>query len=143
MTWAGARTAIVDVLDGLAITSPSLSIKRVYEFPPATVQDWPAFILYPPSGSNQHGPSSRFRNYRQRLRLIVSDQDMSQAAAIADAFREVLLSAFDSNVGLSGHATQALIQDWDEVGTFPIAEKVFIGFDTFLSVEVKQTVAFA
>jgi len=134
----------VDALDGLSITSPTnLAVKRVYENPPGTIQDWPAFIIYPPSMDATVGPGSRWRDYRVRLLMIISDQDMSQAAAIADAFREVLIPAFDAKVSLSGNATQCYIVGCETVGYFGIGEKVLIGFNSSLRVEVKETVAFS
>lgn len=145
MSWAGARTQIKTALEALAITSPTaLSVKRCYEFPPATIQDYPAFIIYPPSLDVQVGPSSRVRTYRPKLRMIVSDQDMSQSAAIADAFREVLVTAFDDKVDLTGTVTLCWIERCDELAGFEIpVGKMWIGFDSFLHLEIKETVNFS
>lgn len=147
MSWAGAKAAIVTALEGLSITSPQMSIKRVYANPPGTVQDWPSFIISPPGMHNTLGGSFRQRTYRVPILMVASDQDMAQAAAICDAFREVFVTAFDSNVGLSGHATQCYAEDIDPAGGYfipPIAGgKLFQGFQAYLHLEVKETVAFS
>lgn len=148
MTWAGAKAAIVDVLDGLAITSPvNLTIKRVYDVPPGTVQDWPAFIIDLPEVDNTVMPGMRWRNYRVPLLMIASDQDMTQAAGIVDAFREVLIPAFDAAVSLSGHATMCWVERIDRAGGFFIPPtstgKLFQGFQAYLHLEIKETVAFS
>lgn len=149
MSWAGAKVAIIDALDGLSITSPSAKIQRVYPNPPGTIQDKPSFIIYPPTLDITLGSQLRQRVYRPKLRLIVSDQDLGQAAAIADAFREVLVTAFDNKTHLvtsdepTGHATQCWIDRCDELTAFEIpAGKLWIGFDSYLHLEVKEPVEF-
>lgn len=143
MAWAGAKATMVTTLEGLSITSPTnLQIQRVYPNPPGTVQDWPAFIIYPPSLDVVLGMDLRERNYRVRLRLIISDHDMAQAANIADSFREALVPVWDDRVSLSGNAVQCWIERVEEVGFFSIGDKAFIGFDSFLFVEIKEGIEF-
>lgn len=131
------------VWEGAADASTSKrAVKRVYENPPGSVQDFPSFIMYAPSLKNTLGPGLRVRNYRPKLRLVVSDQDLASASAAADSFREILVTAFDSSIGLSGAATQCWVEDVDEIAAFEIGGKWFIGFDSYLNLEIKETVNF-
>lgn len=147
MAWKDARTEIKALLETVSIAEPiKEAIARVYEFPPPTVEDLPCFIIGLPALKIERGPSLRIRTYKVRLTLLVRDADVDRAAEIADAYREAILDVFDADVTLGGNCTQALAPEFEEGSGFEYpggSGKHYVGYDIFLTVEIKEAKAFS
>lgn len=130
MSWATAKARIKTVLEGVA------TIKRVYENPPNTLQDWPCFVIYPPAIENvqRHSGGWRITTYRARLRCITSDQDWDQAAARLDTIREATIDAFDLDTRLDANVTIIRGPTVEEAVQIPYGERTFLGFDVMLTI---------
>lgn len=131
--------------DGVAHADTSnRGIRRVYLNPPPTIQDWPCAIIYPPSLPEiRRGSGLREKDYRCKLRLIMTDEDADVASELVDTFREIVVDAFDVDVTLGGRVTQAYIESIEEMDTFNYGNKPFIGMESFLRMEMKESFAFA
>ena len=148
MTWRGTaqiRDKLVGVLNSVAITDPSAqSIIRTYATPPGSVSDVPCVIIYPPAVDAVDRPTQglRIKRYRVRLRCLVIDRDLDVGADIADAFREALIDAFDSNVTLSGTVVGITGPEAEEAKMYLYNGKDYTGVDLFLGFEEKTNKAF-
>jgi len=142
--WKDARAELKTILEGVSITSPiTETIARVYEFPPAQVQDQPCIIIYPPALDVQRNIGSlRIKNYRVICRLLLRDEDLGRASELADAYREALADKIDDNVTLNGKATVVSSQEITAVGNFSEAGYPFFGLDCILGIEFKETATF-
>lgn len=106
MTWAGARQAIAERLEGVTIEEPvEATIRAVHQFPRAALPkgECPCFVFalpgVPDYPDNSDANTWTRRTYDLDAGLFVEDADVTQAARILDAFREAVLDAF-SAVGL-------------------------------------------
>jgi hypothetical protein len=143
-SWRDSRDRIAALLATVAITEPAEnSIQRVYETPPATVQDVPCFIIYPPALTVERGSSLRIKSYTVRLRLLVMDADADRAADFADAFREATIDVFDADVTLDHKCAQIIGPRIEEAASFAYGGREFIGMDCFLTVQIKEPKAFS
>lgn len=119
MAYQDARDHIKTVLAGLSITSPAdMKIVRVYEEPPATVEDWPCFIMYGPAGSFQYsvgGAAIDEGPETEKVRLVLHDEKPQFAAELVRAFRAALIAAFKTEATLGGHAELGEVR-WDSPG---------------------------
>ena len=98
MPWSSARARIVVLLATLKLAEPVLStIAKVYPTPPPTIGDLPCFVIYPPALKVERGPGIRIKTYTVRLRLLVTDADLEQAADLVDAYREAVVDVFDTD----------------------------------------------
>src|SRR3990170_2834236 len=144
MTWAAAKAELVTILAGISITSPiAQTIAKVYPDPPGAVQDLPCVIVYPPSLDVQRIAGTRYKIYRSRLLLLVRDEDLDQAAAIVDAYRESLVDAFDSNVRLNGAAQRIDGPAVEPAAAFKYGLVDYTGFGAVLTVHLQDAVAFS
>lgn len=146
MAWADAKARIKTVLEGVSITTPETqSIARVFSDPPGSVPggDVPCFIIYPPSVAVGRGTARREKAYVVRLRLLVMDAGIEQAAAFVDAYREALVDAFDADVTLNGTASPGIIgQTVEEASGFSYGGIDYTGFDCLLTVSMVEAKAF-
>lgn len=144
MTWAAVKARVVVTLATVNITAPiTQTIKRVYPNPPGTIQDFPCFIIYPPAVEVERRPSGWRKNtYIVRLRCVVSDQDMDQAAALVDAYREATITAFDADTTLEGNATVILAQAFLEAGSVSIGGRDWTGLDCMLTIRDDSDVTY-
>ena len=124
MAWHDARLALLDVLDDLGeITvrrrghsDSTVRVARVYEHPPAAVNDHPAIIAAPPATTVERAASRRREEtLTQSLAIVVHDSNPDQAAAIADAIRQAVVERFDTATRLGGHADWIEGPDFDEL----------------------------
>lgn len=142
MSWADAKDKLADVLATVAITSPAaITIARVYSDPPGQVADLPCIIIYPPALTVRWQNSIEYKAYRARIRLVVKDADLAQAASLVDAFREALIDALSGSIKLGGGATVLNGTEVEEASDFEIpggSGKHYTGFDAFLPVNIQQ-----
>ena len=144
MTWRLARTRIAAILAAIEITDPTdANILRVYETPPATVEDAPCFIIYPPALKTERaGGGLRIKTYTVRMRCLVADEAVDRAADLVDAFREAVVDAFDVDLTLAGTVTHIVGPDVEEARGWLFGRE-FVGMDFLLTVTVKEPRAFA
>lgn len=145
--------SLLDYIDGSqagcgwdGITDESTShrgVKAVYANPPSKIADWPCFVIFPPALEVPNRLSGgRQKEYRVRLLLIGSDENLSSIAGFVDAMREEVVDAFDDGVTLSGNATQAYIEEVAPASRFEYGGENFTGIEHFLRVELKETYNF-
>ena len=145
MAWSDIRARLAVVLDAIAVTSPSAeSIKRVYLTSPATVEDLPCFIIYPPAVEVERRPGGwRVNKYGPlRLRCLVRDADVAVAVDFLDAFREATIAAFDAEIRLENEATLVQSQRIDEAKAFKYGGRDYVGFDCILGVRLDEQVTY-
>lgn len=143
-TYQAFRGALATLLGTLAITDPSaVTIKRAYEFPPDTIEDLPAAVIFPPSGDAEYHIALREKTYRVPVRILVSDADVDKAAEFVDAWREALIDLVDQNVSVTGTATKAWVSDWSRASSFDYAGRPYVGLDVTIDAELKQARNFA
>lgn len=147
MAWSDVRTRLATDLATVAITSPvAETVKRVYTFPPRIVQDYPAFIIYPPTVRVERGPSGRrIKHVVVRIRFVFADEDLDTAAEYLDAYREAVIDMFDTEIalGLTGGVQHIVGPDVQEVAGFKFGDRDFIGQDFLLSMQIKDNVTYA
>ncbi len=143
MAWADAKARIVAVLETLEITEPESEIKRVYPNPPGTIGDVPCVIVYPPARAVDRANSVRTKHYTVRLRLLVTDADLSQASALVDAYGEAIIDLFDVNLTLTHTATAIEGPTVEEASSFTYGAKAYTGFDALLTVHIEEGKAFS
>jgi len=141
MAWADAKARIVAVLETLEITDSE--INRVYPNPPGTIGDVPCVIVYPPAVTVDRANSVRTKHYTVRLRLLLTDADLAQAAALVDAYREALIDLFDDELTLSTTATAIEGPTVEEASSFTYGAKAYTGFDALLTVHIEEGKAFS
>lgn len=124
--------------DGTAQASTSRrALKRVYETPPNGLQDLPCFILYPAGQRPERRPSGwRVDHYALTVRLAAHDTDWDRAAAIMEAYRELVVSAFDSDVQADGHATLVNGPEVSQGVQFPYGDKMYLGMDFVFDIRI-------
>jgi len=135
-----ARSRIATVLATVAITSPLvLAIKRVYEDPPATVEDHPCFIVYGSSGQAEWmvGGDATEEDHTERCRLVVHDADLERAARLVRAFRAATIMAFQAESGLASHATVFAFR-WEEPKGFTYGGRDYTGMDFLIGFHVNS-----
>ena len=140
MTWPAARTQLVSALAAVNITTPiTETIRKVHEFPPATIQDWPCFIIYPPRREIDRGLSNRrVTILTVRCRLLVSDQDLDQAAEIVEAYIEATVDALDTQIRLGESISSSQDQVIEEAASFTYGDKTYTGFDMLMSINLTE-----
>ncbi len=144
MSWPDAKTALAADLATVEITSPfAQTIAKVHEDPPGSIVDLPCIVIYPPALNVRRQNSIRYKDYRVRLRLLVSDVDLSRAAALIDSYREALVDVFDAELTLGGNATNIEGPEIEEGSAFTIGGKTFTGFDAFLTVHLREGKSFS
>lgn len=145
MAWTDIRTAIVAVLAGISVTTPSAkSIKKVYATPPGTVQELPCFIVFPPRVDVDRGAAQRRKLYTVRCILLITDADLDVAADFADAFREATIDAFDGDVKLGTVPGVGVLfgQTVEGAAAFNYAGRDYTGFECRLSLNVTEARTF-
>jgi hypothetical protein len=144
MSWLAARTRIAVLLGTLELAEPILSsIVKVYPTPPGTIGDLPCFVIYPPALKVERGSGLRIKTYTVRLRLLVSDADLEQAADLVDAYRETVVDVFDTDIRLSDIHTLLTGLTVEEAGQFTYGGRDFTGMDCFLTVQIQEPKAFS
>jgi len=145
LTWRLARTRIAAILAAIEITDPTdANILRVYETPPATVEDAPCFVILPPALKLERaGGGLRIKTYTVRMRCLVADEAVDRAADLVDAFREAVVDAFDVDLTLAGTATHIAGPDVEEARGWLYSGREFVGMDFLLTVTIKEARAFA
>jgi len=145
MAWRDARARIAAILGAISLAEPaSVSITRVYETPPAQVQDTPCFIVIPPALEVKRGSSGlRIKTYTVRLSLLVTDEALDRAADLVDAFREAVVDAFDSDLTLAGTATMITGPNAEEASPIRYGGKDYTGIDFLLTVQIQGPRTFA
>jgi len=142
MAWLDARTRIAALLATVSITEPiEQTIERVHATPPANVEDLPCFIIYPPALKVERGSALRIKTYTVRLRLLVGDADMDQAADLVDAYREAVIDVFDTDTRLSNSQTRITGPSAEEAGSvqYPAGTGAwFTVVDCFLTVIIEE-----
>ncbi|MBF8255135.1 MAG: hypothetical protein HW375_42 [Anaerolineales bacterium] len=137
-TYEEARTAIKTALATVAITSPIVqSIKKVYEYPPATLQDRPCFVMW---GSEMDaewmmGGLVDERVHTEHFQLFLQDSDIDQGFKLVMAYRAALLTALKTQGGLGGHATVERLRGGRPAELTYDAK--YIGAEFFLTFHIK------
>lgn len=144
MGWADARAELVTLLGTVAITAPiAQTIKKVYEFPPGTVQDKPCFILYPPAITTERNMGGlRIDRVRARIALVIQDADKDRAAQLVSAYVDQLGALIDANVTLNGKVTVVMGQETEEGSAITIGGIEYQGCITILTLETKLSVTY-
>jgi hypothetical protein len=143
MAWRDARTRIKALLETVAIITPiEQTIARVYATPPATIQDTPSFVIYPPALVVERASSLRIKHYTVRLRLFVLDADISQAADLVDAYREAVIDVFDTDVRLNGTCTLIVGPAVEEAASVEYGSTRYTVIDCLLTVEIQDPTNF-
>lgn len=146
MAWRDARARIAAILAAVMITDPVITpIKRVYQNPWETVEDAPCFIFIPPARKVERSSGGlRIKTYTLTMRCLVHDDDLERAADMVDAFAEATIDAFDSDLTLSGTASDIKGPDApQQAGGFEYAGRRFVGMDLVLTVVIKEARAFS
>jgi hypothetical protein len=140
MSWLSARARIAVLLGKVELAEPVKSaIAKVYPTPPGTIGDLPCFIIYPPALKVERGQSGlRIKTYTVRLRLLVSDADLDQAADLVDAYREAVVDMFDTDVRLSDSHTRIQGPTVEEAGQFTYGGRDYTGMDCLLTVIIEE-----
>jgi len=140
MAWADAKARIVEVLETLEITEPEAqTIKRVYPNPPGTIGDVPCVIVYPPALTVVRQSSSlRKKVYTIRMLLLVKDADLSQAAALVDAYREAMIDLFDTDLTLNYTASIIDGPNIDAAADFIVGDRHYTGMDCILGITLME-----
>ena len=141
MAWnPDIRDALVARLAGITVTLPNAqAIKKVYATPPATIQDLPCFIVYPPRREVNRGPAGRQVLYTVRCRCLVTDADLSVGADLVDAFSEATIARIEGDIKLAeapvvGHVCE-------EGSGFKYGSTNYVGFDLVLTLNVRTAFA--
>ena len=132
--WEDVEAEIVKVLEGVSITEPQSEIKRVYPDPPGSLTDLPCFVIYPSAKKSVRGSCLDALTLTVRLRLFVSDADLSQAAHIANAFGFAVITAFNKAITLAGTAEIIDGPNVEEAASFVFGGKQYTGADCLLTV---------
>ena len=141
MAYADCRSHIETVLEGVAITSPlALSIAKVYDDPPMSLEDVPCFILFGSSGRTNWSlggvSTAGMEEHEERCGLIVHDEDFGRGAELVRAFRLATLTAFQNDQGLGGHGIVSAFR-WEAPEPFTYAGRHYVGQDFFVAFTVK------
>lgn len=131
--WEDIEAELVRVLGGVSITEPQSEIKRVYTTPPGSLTDLPCFVIYPPAKKQVRGSCIDKLTLTVRMRLFVSDADLSQAARIVNVFGFAVVSAFNKAVTLAGKAEIIDGPEVEEAASFIFAGKQYTGTDCLLT----------
>ena len=140
MSWSGIRADLKTTLEAISITSPSAkTIKKVYETPPATIQDVPCFIIYPPRAEVTWGEGAARRMYTVRCRLLLSDADLAVAADLVDAFREATVDKIGTTnlkIGTAAPFGVVVRLVIEEAGAIDLGGKKYAGLDCLLTLNI-------
>lgn len=132
MSWPEIREQLVQLFEGLAIEDPPATLKHVYEFPPANIEDDPCIVIYPPKRLPvTRGYGARTVHYTVSCLLLLQDEDALTAAKMIDAFAEKVLDVFDEATAIKGVGNAWLISQHIEAprGALTYSGKGFVGFD--------------
>lgn len=135
MSYDTAISALASALTGLEINEPHMSIMRVYQEPPATIEDHPAFVLFGSSGHYKYtfgGRHTPDEEHVERVRLCLKDRSPDQAVKVARKFREAVKEALRTHGGLNAQATVSDVR-WDDLSAFNYGGAEFVGFDMFIT----------
>jgi len=141
MAWKpDIRDALAARLLGVAITLPSTqSIAKVYATPPATIQDVPCFIIYPPRREVNRSAGTRQVLYTVRCRCLVLDADLDVAADLADSFSEATIVRMEGDFKLA--EAPVVGQTCEEPAAFRYGNTQYAGFDLLLRLNVWAAMA--
>jgi len=116
-----------------------MAIKKVYEDPPATVEDHPCFILYGSAGQVEWmvGGDATEEDHTERCRLLLQDSDLGTAARLVRAFRAATIVAFQAESGLQSHATVFGFR-WEEPKGFTYGARDYAGLDFLIGFHVNS-----
>jgi len=146
VAYSDARAQIKTFLDGLSINDPlAADIKRVYEKPPATIEDTPCFVLFGAIKKPERRPGGwRIVHYRLRVQLFVQDADADRAAAMAESFGDALINTVDGQLQLAGQARLVHEEVGEVVGLeYPRGSgRHYVGFDAFFDIPIQADVTY-
>lgn len=147
MAWSDARARIAANLATVAITTPApATIKRVYEFPPLNLEDFPCFVIFPPSVELERGPNlRRMKVYTSRLRLFVKDENLATAVEHLEAWRESMFDMWDSDVALGNVGGVVNIEGPSalEPGAGFYNDQQYTVQDYMLTVRIRESISFS
>ena len=137
MAWPDAKARIKTILAGVS------GVKRVYDNPPAGIEDRPCFVIYPPALEVQRLSGGwREKVYTVRMRLLLTDEDIATATALIETYRELMIDAFDAHLRLFGDAGLIEGPRVDEARSFPYGGDQYTGMDCFLTVRMDDEVTY-
>lgn len=152
-TWAAARAAIAERLDGLTVTVPGLHQEtlRALEHAPAGRQDvknFPYAFVLPRGRSVTREPGGqRITTVQAAVRVILAPRaqtlDMRRLQQRYDAWCDRLAAAFDGAVALGGAVDIFESQEFEGLAFFDDVDTGW-GFDLVLGeLEFSETVEFS
>lgn len=143
-TLDAALTRIAAIQAALSISSPvALTVKQAHQDPPGTVQDEPCFINTVELTETRYGPGSQRRIYTVKMQFLCRDERAADASAIARAFQEAMIAAFNADIRLNGTCSVATLGGVGPVTGLEYAGTPYIGFEQPLVVTMHEAVAFA
>lgn len=148
MSWATARAALVDLLDGATITSPHNETLTVLEYPPPGeigAEDLPLAYLSPTARTVNWLPGARKTAMRSRIVVYLgppASPDVQDLATRAEAWVEKFSTLFDGAQALHGAA--AVVQQLDfsdlAIHVTPLDERPLAwGFSVEVSLLVSES----
>lgn len=135
MSWLTIRKALAGFLEQLEIAEPvQKKIVRVYEKPPAQIQDTPCIIIYPTPFTTERGPGARKEmTYSAPLVVLVSGEAIDEIVDTVEAFADAMTNLFDEHYMLGnplpGVTLNVAGEDKGRPGNVTVAEKPYAGFE--------------
>lgn len=135
MSYATIKAEIKTVLEGIA------GIKRVYDNPPNSLQDWPSFIFYPAGQRPERRMGGwRVDHYLILARLVAHDADWDHAANTMETIRPLVIEAFEGTITHAGG--ESILLNGPEAGAgieFQRGDRMFLGMDFTFDVKDRVT----
>lgn len=142
MTWAEARDALLDALEGLG--------HDVHAVPPLRLEGGPPIIVLTPPARTVERRASNIRRtvYRQRIR-VMSHLPLEGRAAIkvvaddVDGLVERIDDLLDGLLQIGGHAVSVTAPAWEELAALeypPGTGAYYAAMDGTISIEVEKVV---
>jgi hypothetical protein len=136
-TQAEIRAGLVTVLQGVS------GLRRVYPYPPATVQDVPCAIVISADVEEQWGASMATVDWTWRIVVLCRDAQLDTAVEDAEDFRDDFRLALRQAIKLGGLSAVAVTgSSFTETQPYQWGGE-FIGFDATVPIKVSESVEFA
>jgi hypothetical protein len=145
-TWSGARTALRNELNGLAITSPVNETLTVHEHQPDTTLTTPyAYIVAPARTVTRAAGGQRITEPAPKVRVLLEDAAVTngyqELAERHDAWIDKLVDALDDALTLNGNADLFEGQEFSELSLYE-PENLY-GFEmTVTGLRISETKTF-
>ena len=128
-----------------AITAPSGEkdiAQATDEIPAMAPMTFPSFVNIEESTDFVRPPSARMETHTINMHFLLAPADQKYSIRTRRKWVEVIQDAFEAKISLNGTCTQAMIMHIDYGPPEPW-EGAYVGATFRLSVEAKQTIAYA